>query len=161
MTTRRRIFWAMTTVTVIAGWPMFGQEVSTKSSDGVLRSETRYTWRDGDKIRVVWVAQDLVVLDGKTVRKDVPPDGVASVRSAASESHPVFVRESGEIATLPGGVVLVLDRSWGAPEVEAFLARVNVSGIRPLALTNGFLIPTEPGLPSLELALICRNNALV
>ena len=58
-----------------------------------------------------------------------------------------------------GGVVLLLDPEWSTSDVESFLSGNQIAPDRaaPLGwIDNGFLIETEPGLASLELA-----NALV
>ena len=93
------------------------------------KEERPYTWYDGDRIRKVWLHSD--------------------------GAEPVFRTESGALMTLPGGVVLVLDASWDEATVEGFFAE---HGIARSSVTeqsfgaNAFLVDTEPGFPSLELA---------
>ena len=93
------------------------------------KEERPYTWYDGDRIRKVWLHSD--------------------------GAEPVFRTESGALMTLPGGVVLVLDASWDEVAVEGFFAQ---HGIAQSSVTeqsfgaNAFLVDTEPGFPSLELA---------
>ena len=93
------------------------------------KEERPYTWYDGDRTRKVWLHSDGV--------------------------EPVFRTESGALMTLPGGVILVLDASWDGAAVSAFFAQ---HGIARSSVTeqsfgaNAFLVDTEPGLPSLELA---------
>ena len=56
---------------------------------------------------------------------------------------------------LPGGVVLVLDEEWSQSRIEEFFSENNILAHLWSALEfldNGFLVQTEPGLPSLELA---------
>ena len=56
---------------------------------------------------------------------------------------------------LPGGVLLALDPEWDDAGVESFFSRNNISKDRTSELgflENGFLVETEPGFPSLELA---------
>ena len=58
--------------------------------------------------------------------------------------------------TLPGGILLALDPECvtGTP-VEGFFSRNGISTDRTSELgflANGFLVETEPGFPSLELA---------
>ena len=105
--------------------------VAARAADaGTPEKEERpYTWYDGDRIRKVWLHSD--------------------------GAEPVFRTESGELMTLPGGVVLVLDASWDEAAVEGFFAE---HGIARSSVTeqsfgaNAFLVDTEPGFPSLELA---------
>ena len=57
--------------------------------------------------------------------------------------------------TLPGGVLLVLDPGWDQDTVESFFSRNGISRHRTSELDfvgNGFLLETEPGFPSLDLA---------
>ena len=69
---------------------------------------------------------------------------------------PVFKSGTGgELMTLPGGVLLALDPDWDESEVEAFFSAHGISSeqISELGfIENGFLIETESGFPSLELA---------
>ena len=93
------------------------------------KEERPYTWYDGDRIRKVWLHSD--------------------------GAEPVFRTESGALMTLPGGVVLVLDASWDEAAVEGFFAEHGIarSGVTEQSFgANAFLVDTERGLPSLELA---------
>ena len=57
--------------------------------------------------------------------------------------------------TLPGGVLLALDPEWDGDKVKDFFSQNDISSDRTSELEfieNGFLIDTEPGFPSLELA---------
>jgi len=140
---------------------------------------TVYTWRDGEHVREALLQEDLVLVPdemvsaradrlaqtvaGSIVRvDDVETDGreVSASSSgdasvAAPAAGPVFRSRAGILMALPGGVVLLLDREWTRAEVRAFLEsnglnpdRVSVLG----GLPNAFLVETEPGFPSLELA---------
>lgn len=124
---------------------------------------TEYTWQDGAHERRVTLVPDLVA---QPSAKNSEADNV--VRAGLDESivkqaawhqeqatHPVFRFESGALATLPGGVVLVLDATWTQADVAQFFASQGIApdSVRNLAIaTNAFLIDTEPGFPSLELA---------
>ena len=93
------------------------------------KEEQSYTWYDGDRIRKVWLHSD--------------------------GAEPVFRTESGALMTLPGGVVLVLDASWDEAAVSAFFAQHGIarSGVTEQSFgANAYLVDTEPGLPSLDLA---------
>ena len=72
------------------------------------------------------------------------------------DARPVFRSESGGgLMTLPGGVLLALDPGWDDAQVENFFSHNDISTDRISELgflQNGFLIQTEPGFPSLELA---------
>ena len=104
------------------------RSVDAADSDKDARDQS-YTWYDGDRTRTVWLHSD--------------------------GAEPVFRTASGELMTLPGGVVLVLDASWDQAAVSAFFAQHGIGQSRLTEQsfgTNAFLVDTQPGLPSLELA---------
>ena len=125
--------------------------------------EQVYTFEDGDRTVRVILQGDLVVSE---TGADTPTDDVA--RRAArgnivrrrfgqrAADLPVFRSASGgALMTLPGGVLLALDPEWDETGVNGFFARNNISRARISELDyipNGFLVRTEPGFPSLELA---------
>ena len=125
--------------------------------------EVLYTWDDGGDTRRVWLRSDLVV---QPTNENTPRDAVvrggdgesivkSQPRHNEANSEPVFRTESGQLATLPGGVILVLDRSWDQVRVDRFFTGRGIARSRVEDLTfasNAFLVETEPGLPSLELA---------
>ena len=125
--------------------------------------EVLHTWDDGGVTRRVWMRSDWVLQASSenTNRDVVVRDGggesivKSQPRHTEANSEPVFRTESGQIATLPGGVILVLDRSWDEARVDAFFASRGIArtGVQDMTFTaNAFLIETAPGLPSLELA---------
>ena len=124
---------------------------------------TVYTWEDGDRTLSVELQDDLTVQS----TADNAPDDVVVVRGISKsivrkqakhgeDSLPVFRSQSGGgLMTLPGGVLLALDPEWDADAVEGFFARNDIPADRRSELDfipNGFLVETEPGLASLELA---------
>ena len=130
--------------------------------------ERPYTWSDGDRTMTVLLQPDLVETERGTIdkRDDAVAEAVRSARSdrsaradtvsaADSSSLPVFRSQSGALMTLPGGVLLALDKDWGSAETDAFFER---NGIEPdrvsemAYIANGFFVETEPGFPSLDLA---------
>ena len=123
-----------------------------------------YTWQDGDRTLQATLQPGLTVdKDGAivTVDKDTAKADSESglTRSSGSGSEdpdlPVFRSPSGALMTLPGGVLLALDPEWTDTETDAFFTGNEISMDRVSELewlTNGFLIETEPGFPSLELA---------
>ena len=122
-----------------------------------------YTWEDGDRTLTVYLQTDLVVEQNSD---GLPRDVVAAeevgdnvVRrvegQAKSNTLPVFHSESGELLTLPGGVLLVIDPEWSQAQVNSFFSDNGIkrSGLSELSYAdNGFFIDTEPGFPSLDLA---------
>ena len=122
-----------------------------------------YEWLDGDRTRRVWLQNDLVLEE----RGQAPDDQVIlrfggdqdivnrEGRHDGVETQPVFRSESGDVMTLPGGVLLVLDPTWDDQAVKAFFAAHGIpkSRVEDQAFAaNAFLVDTPPGLPSLELA---------
>ena len=131
-------------------------------ADGTVQGAA-YTWEDGDRTLTVYLQEDMVVEKGSS---GLPRDVVAAdasvtnvVRGAVGQSKsdtlPVFRSESGELMTLPGGVLLVLDPEWSEAQVNSFLSENGIKQDRLSELNfaaNGYFIETEPGFPSLNLA---------
>ena len=131
-----------------------------------------YTWQDGDRTRQVRLQVDLAVVEdvsGVAEGDIVTASGGRSIINVAGaqataddETEPVFRSESGNLMSLPGGVVLVLDPAWSRSEVQAFFAgnSISLDRVSDLGeLPNAFLVETEPGLPSLELANALAGQA--
>ncbi len=122
-----------------------------------------YTWYDGDRAIRVVLQEDLVA---QKTSANAAEDEVATsmgqtsiVRKRAdqgTDAQPVFKAESGDgLMTLPGGVLLALDADWDQAQIEKFFAGNDISTELTEELEfldNGFLVQTEPGFPSLELA---------
>ena len=146
-------------------------EAQMGGSSGGSGSETErpgpgtvYTWQDGDRtLRAVlqaapaaWETETAsgASEDHSGTKGDV--DRIVRKRSALGGSQPVFRSESGgALMTLPGGVILALDPEWGEDAVENFFSQNGISLEHASELDfldNGFLVETEPGFPSLELA---------
>ena len=156
--------------------------LDTGSGDLVSAQGEVYTWHDGDRTLRARLQLDLVLIgDGSITSKgDVvadtghgqivrgpggngQPTDVEGESDAAGGgqpdstggSQPVFLSESGELVTLPGGVILVLDADWTVDDATAFFARNDIAPSRVSELdylTNGFFVETDPGFASLDLA---------
>lgn len=122
-----------------------------------------YTWEDGDRTLTVLLQEDLTV--EKT--SEIETSDVVLVRGAVdsiierqdrheADEGPVFKSESGGgLMTLPGGVLLALDPDWGQAEVDRFFEYNGISASKVSELgfiENGFLVETDSGFPSLDLA---------
>lgn len=142
-------------------------EASQDPTGGLTPSRgLRYVWFDGDVELPVWADTRLVLLSGDdadAVRADavvadwgeqVVADGSVDADAAAAGS-PVFWSGSGELMTLPGGIVLILDASWDAAAVDAFMGANGLDGHARSSLgglLNAFEIEADAGLASLRLA---------
>ena len=138
-------------------------QVTRSEAAAAPDQEPVHTWEDGDRTMRVVLQNDLVV---QKTAANTPEDVVVSegagdsvVRKQARhgpDALPVFRSESGAgLMTLPGGVLLALDPAWDDAQVEEFFSNNEISAERVSELgflQNGFLIETEPGFPSLELA---------
>ena len=118
-----------------------------------------YTWQDGDRTLTVLLQDDLTVTqDGDIALRDdtaIRTTRSDTVDKAASAGLPVFRSQSGSLMTLPGGVLLALDETWGEAETDAFFENNGIDRDRVSELdyvANGFFVETDPGFPSLELA---------
>ena len=135
-----------------------------ESLDDVSRSAqgAEYTWQDGRHTRRASVQIDLVAQAEEETRSDdiVVRGGGEEHVVRRQPRHdeaalPVFRSESGEILTLPGGVLLALDASWDQTRVDQFFLENGITGdriARQQFAVHAFLVETEPGFPSLELA---------
>ena len=131
--------------------------------DGSTDQGKVHTYEDGDRTVRVVLQDDLVLQKNSAV---TPSDSVLVKGSAQSiikkgsdggqDSLPVFRSESGGgLMTLPGGVLLSLDPKWDKAQVDKFFSDNNISPeqVSELGfLQNGFLVETEAGFPSLDLA---------
>ncbi len=135
----------------------------TRSEQAVRDQGTIYTWEDGDRtLRVVpqtgMVVQETSAItpEDVVVAKGTRDSVVRKQDKHGVDSQTVFRSESGGgLMTLPGGVLLSLDPGWNQAKVESFFSENNIPLDRVSELgflENGFLLDTEPGLPSLELA---------
>ena len=122
-----------------------------------------YTWEDGDRTLTVLLQEDLTVQ--KT--SEVSTSDVVLVKGAVesiverqpqhgTDDGPVFKSESGGgLMTLPGGVLLALNAEWDQAEVDSFFEEHGISAEKVSELgfiENGFLVETDSGFPSLDLA---------
>ena len=161
----------VTSLKPAAGEPLrtfSGQQVKIKTggSDPALVSGQQqsaqgqpYTWQDGDRTLTVLLQDDLTVTqDGDIALQDdtaIRTTRSDTVDKAASAGLPVFRSQSGTLMTLPGGVLLALDVTWGRTKTDAFFENNGIDRDRVSELeylTNGFFVETEPGFPSLDLA---------
>ena len=136
---------------------------SRSGSDGSTNQGEIYTYQDGDRTMRVVMQGDLVLKRNSAVTSDdrvvMLGPGQSIVKSADGGRQgglPVFRSESGGgLMTLPGGVLLALDPEWEQFQVENFFSDNGISPERVSELgfmRNGFLVETEAGFPSLELA---------
>ena len=131
--------------------------------DGSTDQGSVHTYEDGDRTVRVVLQDDLVLQKNSAV---TPSDSVVVKGSTQSiirkgsdggqDNLPVFRSESGGgLMTLPGGVLLSLDPKWDKAQVDRFFSDSNISPEQVSELgfiPNGFLVETEAGFPSLDLA---------
>ena len=138
------------------------QSVTGAAQQALRGAQTEYTWEDGDRTLTVTLQTDLVIEEraGEALTDVLAttPSG-SVVRSANSRGRstglPVFTSPSGELMTLPGGVLLLLDQDWPEARVKRFFAdnAISRSDVSELGwIDNGYFIETAPGFPSLRLA---------
>ena len=140
-----------------------------------------FTWHDGDSVREVVLVQDLADVierratadrrrtgDSPSAASSPSATGAAegdqpaparaptaferALLEAEEKGRPVFRTRSGELLLLPGGVIVQL-RPGLDPAAALAPHGVNIDRVRPIEhLADRYLIRTEPGLESLELA---------
>ena len=121
--------------------------------DGDSSTQTTYTWRDGEHSRTVTYQAELTVVTSREGESEIVQRQAAS---AQSDGPPVFRSDTGELMTLPGGVLLVLNPDSDQSRIDQFFAVNGISRGRvheQTFTTNAFFVDTEPGLPSLNLAI--------
>ena len=142
-----------------------GSDSASVSGQQQSAQDRPYTWQDGDRTLTVLLQDDLTVTqDGDIASKeDIAARTIRSdtVDKAASAGLPVFRSQSGSLMTLPGGVLLALDETWGRTETDVFFSDNGIDAARVSELdyvTNGFFVETDPGFPSLELANVLAEQ---
>ena len=137
--------------------------VTRDPSVGASAQGAEYTWRDGDVTRRVRVQLDLVSQPSSQNRVSdvvvVDGGGRSVVRKRADDTagtgDPVFRAESGQLMTLPGGVLVMLDGDWDSARIERFFSENSIAMSRveeQIFAPNAFLVSTDPGFPSLQVA---------
>ena len=132
------------------------------SDDSASQGEV-YTYEDGDRTLNVVLQGDLFLKNNSVVTSDDRVVMLGDTQSIVKSSDgggqgvlPVFRSESGGgLMTLPGGVLLALDPEWDKAQVDSFFSDngISTSQVSELEfMQNGFLVETDPGFPSLELA---------
>ncbi len=115
-----------------------------------------YTYADGDRTVRVVLQPDLEASGASSNGGSGQAHIVTRDSATMGSGQPVFRSESsGNLMTLPGGVLLVLEAEWSEAETQAFFARnrIALSRVSALAVTaNSFFVKTAPGFPSLDLA---------
>ena len=145
---RQAILLAVFAVLAMPGAAALGQQ-----DESDLEART-YKWRDGD--RTLEAVLQPALTESEILEGDDRRQGIAdAVLAAQAEGLPVFRSQGGSLMMLPGGVLLVVDAGWSEEETAAFFAanEIPTSRVSPLSwLSNGYLVQTEPGFASLELA---------
>ncbi len=140
---------------------------SATSRSGTPQGQV-YTWDDGGRTRRAYLQEDLIVAaDGAVASSGIEVAGTIEVartsggpivrvaEASRADGLPVFRSQSGALMTLPGGVLLVFDAQWTESGTDAFFAAngIGMDRVSPLGeIPNGFVVETEPGFPSLDLA---------
>ena len=151
----------------------YGGGITTRSGPPPVSGQSApvqgqpYTWEDGDRTLTVLLQPDLTVQQDDEIGLRDEPDDTVVARSSdgnivrkdkadeGSGGQPVFRSEAGELMTLPGGVLLVLDPAWSEADTDAFFTDNGIKAHRVSELgfvANGFFVETESGFPSLNLA---------
>ncbi len=123
---------------------------------------TVYTWQDGDREMRVVLQNDAVDPDAESSSKGEVGNTVknavveSKVKGGGSSVLPEFRSESGGgMMKLPGGVILLLDESWDDNQVNDFFTSNDISSkdVTEIEfLDNAYLVETDAGFPSLNLA---------
>ena len=137
--------------------------VSRSDWEGPSNTGSIYTYEDGDRTIRVALQDDLVLQENSAIRANDtivvngPTQSIVKMDGGGEQGGlPVFRSESGGgLMTLPGGILLALDPEWEKAQVDNFFSD---NGIPPEQVSelgfipNGFMVETEAGFPSLEMA---------
>ena len=137
--------------------------LSRSDWDGSSEQGDIYTYEDGDRTVRIVLQDDLVLQKNSAVTQSDSVVVQGSTQSIIKKEDdggqgglPVFRSESGGgLMTLPGGVLVALDPEWEKAQVDKFFSDNNISPEQVSELgfiPNGFLVETEAGFPSLDLA---------
>ena len=143
--------------------PVERSTIATRSQVPAQDQGAVYFWEDGDRTLKVVLQNDLFVQntldntpDDEVVAKGATHSIVRKRAKHGQDARPVFRSELGSgLMTLPGGVLLALDPAWDQGTVERFFSHNDIQADSRSELgfiQNGFLVKTEPGFPSLDLA---------
>ncbi len=143
--------------------PQQTNNVSRAGAYGSSVQGTDYSYKDGDRTIGVTLQEGLVLQKNSAISSNDTVIIKGASQSIISKGNdggqgglPVFRSESGGgLMTLPGGVLLALDPKWDEAQVDSFFSNNGISPeqIEELGfMQNGFLVKTEAGFPSLELA---------
>ena len=143
--------------------PPPGSKTTSGSGAQAASQGQEYTWHDGDRMQRVRLQNDLVVQPSADNAADdvvARDDGETSIvqtqpRHETSDTEPVFRSQSGDLMTLPGGVLLALDATWDQVRANRFFSDNGIDTSRVEGrdfAVNAFFVETAPGFPSLNLA---------
>lgn len=156
-----KFFPALATAVLVASTTLACAQAPVKAPSG------NYVWYDGGKPRELHRDDALVAeFDNKSAPADKPAlrsNGVriwhrqedAATRAVATgKTSPVFRdSEGGAMRALPGNVIVRLDPTWNAAQVDDWLAANGLTGLRHLPIGgNVLVVASPPGLAALELA---------
>ncbi|MCB1192292.1 MAG: hypothetical protein H7A23_21705 [Leptospiraceae bacterium] len=143
-----------------------------------VNCESTYTWYDGDTPRKVYVNSDYVAdithtgNSGKSrgkgnysnpVVKFIPKSELKKTKSGNEETatYPVFMENpnSASLMTLPGNVIVKLDKNFTRDDVNNWAMENKVKLVEKLNLIgNVYVAESPPGIPSLDLANKLRTK---
>ena len=140
-----------------------GPVAKSATSDGETGGAgTVHTWHDGDREMRAVLQNDATNPDAESGVKGAVGSTIKNAveqsknKGGGSSVLPEFRSESGGgMMKLPGGVILLLDESLDDAAVDDFFTRNDISkkNVTEIGyLDNAFLVETDAGFPSLNLA---------
>ena len=152
---------------------------------GALFGNEAYTYHDGKRERTIYLQTDLVAQFGRQsapmatqaeanfqsrqvriwkLKGDSKLKSLIQEKASLSKEgfdSPVFTngKNGGSKRALPGNVIVSLEVHWGQEQVQAWAENQNLKLLKKLPLKgNLFLVATQPGWPSLDVANKLRNQ---
>lgn len=141
-----------------------GNVPMTKGDGGtVVTASGDAYWYDGKERRPLYTSQDQAADFGSATARKVNmkassvlvPRSMISTKDTSDGVSPVFHDDSagGSVRALPGGVIVTLKSAATEADARAALQALGVQPVRRIgAMTNVWLVASDPGQPSLDLA---------
>ncbi len=143
--------------------PQTGKSGSGRNLESAQGAE--YVYFDGPNRRTVTIQTDLAMVTTSSAQGQTRSLVRRSEVALGAVTEPVFRSDTGQVMTLPGGVLIKFEDSWSQGQISQFFSRNGITPDRYVEESyapNAYFIETAAGLPSLELAnLLAAQDGVV
>lgn len=143
---------------------MFGFALLPRLSQAAKTTVRSYVYYEGERAITIYLdPSEIAEVTGGVVKLSKVQDAKVSAQlskgvlpaSMQGQYAPVFrtAKWGGRKMTLPGGVIVYLQKDWKQPQADAFLKEQKLEVVKVVNQErNAYLVASAPGFPSLELA---------